>query len=177
MPKSGTIANLGPIVQLAFVPSDWEGTLAYWTQTMGVGPFFLFENIALDDMRYRGQPSDARFTVAIAYWGDVQIELVRAENDGPAHYNGPYGVKDQLHHTLILVDDWGTALSAMAEADVEVIVSGTFGGGNVVYVDPGSGPGGLVEMMEAGQGVTDLFAMMKAAAVDWDGSDPVRTLG
>jgi methylmalonyl-CoA/ethylmalonyl-CoA epimerase len=177
MPKPGSLSHLGPIAQLAFVPSDWEATLAYWTQTMGVGPFFLFENIALDNMRYRGQPSHARFTVAIAYWGDLQIELVRAESDGPAHYNGEYGVKDQLHHTLIFVDDWDATLRAIEAAGAEVIVSGTFGGGNVVYVDPGSGPGGLVEIMKPGEGGDDLFAMMKAASVNWDGSNPVRTLG
>ncbi len=177
MPMPGSIAQLGPIVQLAYVPSDWDATINYWTKTMGVGPFFLFENIALDDMRYRGQPSDARFTVAIAYWGDMQIELVRAENDGPAHYNGEYGVKDQLHHVLIFVDDWAATLRAVEEAGAEVIVSGGFGGGNVVYVDPGSGPGGLIEIMKPGEGSEDLFAMMKAAAVDWDGSEPVRKLG
>ncbi len=177
MPLPGSIAALGPIVQLAFVPSDWDATLEYWTKTMGVGPFFLIENVALEDMRYRGDPSDARFTVAIAYWGDVQIELVRADNDSPAHYNGEYGVKDRLHHVLIMVDDWAKAERAIAEANAEVIVSGKFGGGDVAYVDPGSGPGGLVEIIVPGAGGPELFAMMKAASVDWDGSDPVRKLG
>jgi hypothetical protein len=174
-PKS--IAALGPIAQLAYVPSDWDGALAYWTKTMGVGPFFLFENIALDDMRYRGVPSEARFTVAIAFWGDVQIELVRGENDAPAHYNGEYGVRDQLHHVLIMVDDWDAAMQAVRESGAEVIVSGSFGGGQVVYVDPGAGPGGLVEIFKAGEGADALFAMIKSAAQDWDGSDPVRKLG
>jgi methylmalonyl-CoA/ethylmalonyl-CoA epimerase len=177
MPKAGSLAHLGPITQLAYVPSDWDGTLEYWTKTMGVGPFFLFENIALDDMRYRGAPTDARFTLAIAYWGDIQIELVRGESDAPAHYNGEYGIKDQLHHVLICVDDWDTAMAAVAEAGAEVIVSGSFGGGNVVYVDPGAGPGGLVEILKPGEGTDGLFAMMKDAAANWDGSEPVRKLG
>ncbi|MDP3673800.1 MAG: VOC family protein [Novosphingobium sp.] len=177
MPMPGSLAALGPIAQLAYVPSDWDGALEYWTRTMGVGPFFLIENIALDDMRYRGEPSEARFTVAIAYWGDVQIELVRADNDAPAHYNGEYGVKDQLHHVLIIVDDWAKAERAIAAAGAEVIVSGKFGGGNVAYVDPGSGPGGLVEIIVPGEGGPELFAMMKAASVGWDGSGPVRKLG
>ena len=177
MPLPGSIAALGPIAQLAYVPSDWDGALEYWTGTMGVGPFFLIENIALDDMRYRGEPTTARFTVAIAYWGDVQIELVRADNDAPAHYNGEYGVKDRLHHVLIIADDWAKVEQAIAAAGAEVIVSGRFGGGHVAYVDPGSGPGGLVEILVPGEGGPGLFAMMKAASVDWDGSDPVRKLG
>ena len=176
MPKPGSIAHLGPIEQLAYVPSDWDGAIEYWTETMGVGPFFLFENIALDNMRYRGMPSEARFTVAIAFWGDVQIELVRGENDAPAHYNGEYGVKDQLHHVLMFVDDWAAAMQAVEEAGAEVIVSGEFGGAKVVYVDPGAGPGGLVEIFETSESVREMFAIVKAAAVDWDGSDPIRRL-
>lgn len=174
-PKS--IAALGPIAQLAYVPSDWDGALEYWTKTMGVGPFFLFENIALDDMCYRGVPTAARFTVAIAYWGDVQIELVRGENDAPGHYNGEYGVTDQLHHVLLIVEDWDAAMRAVEESGAEVIVSGGFGGGKVVYVDPGAGPGGLVEILKPGEGADALFDMIKSAGQDWDGSDPIRTLG
>jgi methylmalonyl-CoA/ethylmalonyl-CoA epimerase len=175
--KLKSIAALGPIAQLAYVPSDWDAALDYWTKTMGVGPFFLFENIALEDMRYRGEPTDARFTVAIAFWGDVQIELVRGENDAPGHYNGEYGVKDQLHHVLIMVEDWDATLRAVAESGAEVIVSGEFGGGKVVYVDPGAGPGGLVEIFKPGEGADALFDMIKSAAQNWDGSDPVRKLG
>lgn len=177
MTKPGTLANLGPILQLAFVPSDFDAAIAYWTQTMGVGPFFLFENIALDDMRYRGTPTDARFTVAIAYWNDMQIELVRGDNDAPAHYNGEYGVKDQLHHMLVFVDDFAEAMRRVEEVGGEVIVSGGFGGGEVAYVDPGAGPGGLIEIMRPGEGAGDLFAMIREAARTWDGSDPVRRLG
>lgn len=176
MPIPGSIAALGSIVQLAFVPSDWDAAIDHWTKTMGVGPFFLIENIALEDMRYCGEPTEARFAVAIAYWGDIQIELVRAENDAPAHYNGEYGNKGGLNHVLIMVDDWAEAERAIAAAGAKTIVSGKFGGGNVAYVDPGSGPGGLVEIIVPGEGSLELFAMIKAASVDWDGRDPVRKL-
>jgi hypothetical protein len=177
MSKPGTIAGLGRIEQLAFVPSDFDAAIEHWTQTMGVGPFFLIENIHLDDMQYRGEPTDARFSVAIAYWGDVQIELVRAENDAPAHYNGEYAVPDRLNHVLQIVDDWDVAVRAVEKAGAEVIVSGGVNGGKVMYVDPGYGPGGLVEILCPVQGGAGLFDMIKAAAANWDGSDPVRKLG
>lgn len=177
MPQADSIALLGDIAQLAFVPTDFEGAIEYWTGTMGVGPFFLFESIALEEMRYRGEPTEARFTVAIAYWGEIQIELVRAENDAPAHYNGEYGVRDRLHHVLILTEDFAATEKALADVGAETIVSGLFGGSRVVYADPGAGPGGLVEILEVNQDALDLFAMMKDAARGWDGSAPVRRLG
>ena len=165
MPKPGSLTALRPCEQLAYVPSDFDAALKYWTETMGVGPFFLFENITLENMRYRGEPTDARFSVAMAYWNDIQIELFRPENDAPAHYNGEYGVQDRLHHTLVIVEDF------------EVIVEGTFGGARVYYVDPGAGPGGLLEILEKSEQGEQLFTMMRDAARDWDGSEPLRTLG
>ena len=44
--KTG-IAALGEIMQLAFVPDDFDAAVKHWTQVMGVGPFFLMEGIHL----------------------------------------------------------------------------------------------------------------------------------
>ena len=99
MPKAGTIAALGPAIQQAYLPQDFDAALTYWTETMGVGPFFLLENIRLGEMKYMGEPSDAEFSVAIAYWNDIQIELVRPDNDAPAHYTGKYKIHEGMHHT------------------------------------------------------------------------------
>lgn len=177
MPKPGSLTHFAPISQMAYAPSDFEAAIAHWTQNMGVGPFFMFENIALDDMEYCGEPTDARFTVAIAYWGDIQIELVRGENDAPAHYNGEYAVTDRLNHVLQFVDDFEASMAAVDAAGGKVIVSGGFGGGKVAYVDMGGGPGTLIEIMQPGEGAGDLFDMIKQAGIDWDGSEPVRKLG
>ena len=68
----GKIAALGDIMQLAFVPEDFDAAVKHWTETMGVGPFFLIEGIHLEGMKYRGQPTDAVFDLALAYWGDLQ---------------------------------------------------------------------------------------------------------
>ena len=86
------LARLGPVMQLAWLPDDFDAALRHWTGTMGVGPFFLLENIKLEDMRYRGAPTDAVFSLALSYWGDTQIELIRPENDAPSIYCGEYAV-------------------------------------------------------------------------------------
>ena len=177
MLKSGPIKALGDVIQLAFLPSDFDAALRHWTQTMGVGPFFLIENIHLGDMRYRGAPTDALFSIAIGYWGDIQIELIRPENDAPSIYNGEYGVKDQLHHICIFVSSIAQARSACAEIGAEILVEGKVGdSGEVIYVDAGGGPGHVIELLQPMAGSEGLFAMMRDAARDWDGSDPLRPL-
>lgn len=172
------LARLGPVMQLAFVPSDFDAAVRYWTGTMGVGPFFLMENIRLEDMRYRGQPSDAVFSLALAYWGDTQIELVRPENDAPSIYAGEYGVRDRLHHTCLLLEDIADARAACQAQGAEIVVEARVGeSGAVIYADPGGGPGHLVEMLQTQPGTHDLFAMIKAAGLNWDGAEPLRKLG
>lgn len=178
MPKSGSLAATGEIMQLAYLPKDFDAAVEYWTQTMGVGPFFLLENIRLGDMKYKGKPTDAVFSVAIAYWNDIQIELVRPENDAPAHYSGEHAVHDRVQHVCIVVDDIADAYAAVEAAGAEIIVDGKVGKtGAVIYADPGFGPGGVVEYVQLDTGGAEFFAMMKAAARDWDGSEPLRRLG
>ncbi|MES2496232.1 MAG: VOC family protein [Pseudomonadota bacterium] len=178
MPGIGSIKALGDIIQMAYLPEDFDATLRYWTETVGVGPFFLMENIQLGEMRYRGQPTDARFSIAIAYWGDIQIELIRPENDAPSIYSGEYAVKDRLHHICIFVDSIADARRACAEAGAEILVEGKVGdSGEVIYVDAGGGPGHVIELLQPMAGSEGLFAMIKDAARDWDGSEPLRKLG
>lgn len=96
----GKIAALGDIMQLAFVPEDFDAAVKHWTQVMGVGPFFLIEGIHLEGMKYRGQPTDAVFDLALAYWGDLQIELIRPRDNHPSVYTGEYGATGNgLHHS------------------------------------------------------------------------------
>lgn len=178
MAKPGSVPQLGEIMQLAYLPSDFDAALAYWTQTMGVGPFYMLPNVQLGEMKYRGAPTDAVFSIAIAYWGDVQIELVRAENDAPSLYTGEYAVTDRLHHVCIVTQSIEVARRICAEAGAEIIVEGAVGeDGAVIYVDFGGGPGHIVEILQPMTGSAELFAMIKAAGENWDGSEPLRMIG
>ncbi len=171
------ITQLGPVGQLAYLPQDFDAAVKYWTQTMGVGPFYLMENVALGDCKYKGVPSSAVFSIAIAYWGDVQIELIRPENAEPSIYSGEYAVTDRLHHICIFVDSIDEARAACAEAGAEILVEGTVGeDGSVIYVDAGQGPGHVIELLQNMTGADGIFQMIKDAGKDWDGSEPLRKL-
>ena len=173
------IANLGQIMQLAYVPADFDGALRYWTETIGAGPFFALDHVKLDDVKYRGAPSDIDFSMALGYWGDTQIELIRQHNDAPSIYKAWLDEgREGLHHVCILVDDMAKARAVCADAGAAVAQEGLVaGGGEVIYADPGGGPGSLVEILKPGPGTHDFFAMMREAARGWDGSEPLRRLG
>jgi len=176
--KTG-IAALGDVMQLAFVPPDFDAAVAHWTQVMGVGPFFLMEGIHLEGMKYKGAPTDAHFDLALAYWGDLQIELIRPRDTHPSIYTGEYaeGLAGGLHHVCVLVDDIAEAYAACESHQAEILIEGSLGESRVIYADPGAGPGSLVEILQPSPESPALFDMIKQAGVDWDGSDPIRKLG
>ena len=170
------ISAIGPVMQIAFVPTDFDAAIQHWTQMMGVGPFFLIENIALENMRYLGEPSDCVFTIALAYWGAMQVELIRQENDAPSIYRGCEG--GALHHSCVLTDDINRARTIATGAGATILVEAKVGeDGAVLYVDTGGGPGSIVEILQPASGNDALFAMIKDASVGWDGRNPVRKLG
>jgi hypothetical protein len=172
------IGGLGPVMQLAWLPQDFDAAINHWTQVMGVGPFYLMENIALENMTYLGAPTDAVFSLALAYWGDMQIEMIRPENDAPSIYNGKYAVRDRLHHVCLLTDDIAHARQICVDQGGEIVIEAKVGDdGGVIYMDPHSPGGHLVEILRPSTGSEGLFDMIKQAGIGWDGMDPLRKLG
>ena len=172
-----TIASIGPVIQIAFVPPDFDAALKHWIQVMGVGPFFLLEKMALEGLTYRGQPSDCVFTVAIGYWNDLQVELIRQDNDSPSIYRD-FSNHGAMHHVCLLTDDLAAARASAVAAGAEMLVEAKIGAdGGVFYADARGCPGSIVEVLQPATGTLDFFAMMREAARGWDGAHPVRRLG
>ncbi|MGB3471555.1 MAG: VOC family protein [Erythrobacter sp.] len=178
MTRNTGIAALGDVMQLAFVPHDFDAAVSHWTHVMGVGPFFLMERIHLEGMKYKGVPTDAHFDLALAYWGDVQIELIRPCDNHPSIYSGEYadGLNGGLHHVCLLVDDLADAYGACEEHGAQILIEGSLGESRVIYADPGRGPGSLVEILQPSPESPALFDMIKQAGIGWDGSEPLRKL-
>ncbi|WP_157219916.1 VOC family protein [Flavisphingomonas formosensis] len=171
------IAELGAVMQLAFVPEDFDATLRFWVETMGAGPFYILSGQKPDWTRYRGELTDPDLTVALGHWGDMQIEVIRQENDAPSIYKewrdrGGEG----LHHTCIVVDDIEQAKRVCIQAGAEMILGGAGSGAEWFYVDTGGGPGTILEVIRHSQQSGALMKMIRDAAVDWDGSDPIRRI-
>jgi methylmalonyl-CoA/ethylmalonyl-CoA epimerase len=160
------LSSIGPVIQMAYVPADFDAAIAHWTKAMGVG-------------RFLGKPSDAVFTVALSYWGDMQIEMIRPENDAPFIFAGEYLPSDgAVHHICVKTDDMDKALATAVENGATVLVEGDVGPeSKAAYVDSGTGPGGIVEIVCFAEEHLEFFEMVRQTCANWDGSDPVRRLG
>ncbi len=166
-----------PPFQLGYVPKSIEASINFWTKSLGVGPFFAFRHVPYDAVTYRGEPTHVDSSVYIAYWGDVQIELVEQHNDGPSVYREwPSKDYEGLHHLCYTVDDIDSAVDDAVAAGGRIEQRHFLTNGGIAYVDFGGGPGTLVEIFQPLPQAKPLFEMMKAESSSWDGSEPIRAV-
>ena len=171
-----SIADCGEVFQLGYVAKDLERAMDFWTRRMGVGPFFLMENIAFEQVAYRGKRADIDITVAIAYWRDMQIELIRQNNDAPSIYSGWEGGSG-VHHMCMVVEDIEATRDIFVRAGAEILQEGSLNAEfRFLYADTGGGPGTIIEAITLPEANRAAFEHMRAAARNWDGKDPVRKL-
>lgn len=160
----------GPIMQNGYVVRDIREAVDHWTRVLGVGPFFVLDPVEFGESFYRDQPLDLDLTVAIAYSGDYQIELIHQNNDVPSIYTdflkaSPPG----LHHVCVCVDDVDAAIEAQGLTDRIVQHGWTATGTRFAYVDTILHGGSMLEVIARDKAMMDAFDTMKAAASVWDG--------
>lgn len=170
-----SIAGLGEILQLAYVPADVDGALDYWIKTIGAGPFYHNPHIVFDTMNYMGEPTALDMSSWLGYWGDTQIEVIKQHNDAPSMYKDwrDRGLEGIQH--LGLIAEPG-ARDFLVKNGAVIVQDGTLGGAEFFYADLGGGPGAVVEVMMNSQLARDVFGAMRSAACDWDGIDPIREI-
>ena len=118
---------------------------------------------------------DIDMSVAIAYSGDLQIELVQQHNTAPSIYQDFRAVHGQgLQHVGVLVDDLEPALSLEGWRERVVQAGATLVGQRFAYVDVGCHPGGMIELIQATEPARSAFAYMKERAAGWNGDRPIR---
>ncbi len=173
------LAGCGPIMQLSYCPADYDAALAHWI-ALGAGPFFERPHVHLEDVKYRGAPSAIDFSIALGYFGAMQIEIVRQHNDAPSMFREWRAAgREGVQHLCVLVDDMVSVRAQVAQVNGIIVQEAKLpnAAGEVIYADFGAGPGTLLEYLHIGAAGCAGFAAMHAAHVAWDGSDPIRGPG
>lgn len=173
--------HFGPIRQLGYVVRDIEASMRYWTDLLGVGPFFYYDRAPLRDCRYLGAPCDAHISAALGQSGPLQIELLQPRDDTPSPYldflrSGREGVQ----HVAFWTEDFEADLASAIKEGFEPVLTGFTiePAGRIVYFSDRSDPhpGVMVELSSLSPGKRKAFDAVAAASVGWDGSDPIRRL-
>jgi hypothetical protein len=171
--------HFGPIVQNAFVVRDLDAAVAHWTSKVGVGPFYLLDHVQYGEVYFRGASLSMDMSVAIAQWGEIQIELIVQHDAAESIYSEflrRHG--EGLQHLGVMTASLDDHLARLRPLGIEPVQWGaTAAGMRFAYLDTDRQAGGMIELIENGPAVEAFFAKVRRAAEHWDGSRPLRRLG
>jgi hypothetical protein len=168
---------LGPIRQNGYVVRDLRAALDHWIHRLGVGPWYLIEEVKLDWFRHRGEDSSPRISIALANSGPLQIELIQQHDDAPSLYREFLDAgREGLQHLAFWSTDYQPLYDAMLARGYTIGHEGQIGGeqGRFAYFDCDAHPGAMIEISDVGGAKGRFFEAIRRAAEDWDGSDPIR---
>ena len=169
---------LGPVRQNGYVVHDIEKAMKYWSETMGVGPWYYIDKPPVEAFEYKGQPSQPDISIALANSGPLQIELIQQRNDSPSRYKEFLDAGHEgLQHMSYWTDDYQGLYDKAISLGYVVGHEGSIGGekGRFAYFDTQAHPGTIVEISDISGSKGRTFAHIRKVAQNWDGSDPIRT--
>ena len=167
--------SLGPPVQIAYAVSDIFRGVDKWIKDFGAGPFFIAEHIPIKNVIYRGHPSELDITVAYGQWGEIMIELVQDNGEGPSIIRDLYPPqKSGLHHLAYFVNDMDLVSAKLVEEGYVLAMSGQAGENRFQFFDAISEMGHFLEIYETIESLKSLYERVRIASINWDGSDPLR---
>jgi Glyoxalase/Bleomycin resistance protein/Dioxygenase superfamily len=159
----------GPICQTAFIVPDIDAGIDYWTRVMRVGPFFKFPKIEFSEADFRGKPQVPNFEAAIAYSGELNIELIKPI--GPSIFKEflDAGCKG-VHHVAAFTENMQAAQTAVQAVGGRRVQGGTVADGSMIaYYEMGGAENVILEIAYLKPPAIGLFAAVKQAGATWDG--------
>ena len=172
--------DVGQIVQTAYVVKDIRAAMDWWIRDGRVGPWFLLDSFTGSGQRYRGEPTTADVSIAMAFAGHMMIELIQPRDRQRSVYKETIDQRGYgFHHIGIAVADVEAERTAYATRGYHVAFSAPVpSGGTVYYMSAGGATApGFVELIPATPGMDEMFTRYWKASVDWRGENPVRPFG
>jgi methylmalonyl-CoA/ethylmalonyl-CoA epimerase len=152
--------------QIAFVVKDIDEAQRFFNTKMGIPRFYVIEHFGnrAVEKTFRGQPADHDFTIALAYSGNTQIELIQ-------HLSGDTCYKEFLdrrgegmQHLGFFLEDrerHRQVLSEFASNGFSVLQSGRFGDASYTYFDTEGAIGAVMEIVYLDQRSRELMQRIK----------------
>lgn len=169
----------GGVIQMAYVVKDIRRAIDHWVGDLKVGPWFLLDHFTGIDPVYRGGPSHADVSIAMAFAGHMQIELIQPNDDHPSVYRETIGRRGYgFHHVGLACTDVPAEIEAYAKRGyVLAFRAGVPTGGDVAYLEAEQAEAGFVELIPATPAMDETFTRFWRAGLAWDGSEPIRPFG
>jgi hypothetical protein len=165
--RNSPLALVGrSLEQVAFVVKDLAAAQRFFSQSMGIPRFYVIENFGqrATATTFRGHPAEHNFSIALAYSGNTQIELIQ-------HLSGETCYKEFLdrrgegmQHLGFFLDDHEQHQSVLREFErsgFAVLQSGLFGEASYTYFDTEHAIGAVMEIVYLDPRSKELMARIR----------------
>jgi methylmalonyl-CoA/ethylmalonyl-CoA epimerase len=169
--------QLGDAHHYGYVVEDIEATVDRLVDQLGAGPFFLVENVPLENLRSRGEPAEFVHNSAFGFCGGGVIELVQLVRLAPERVEQAFSApRPRVHHVAYVVprSEVTDLRSSLDARGLPEYLSGQLGELDVTFHDASGLLGHDLEIHADNQGLRDFFEMVGGSAEGWDGSEPLR---
>jgi len=160
------------IIQIAYTVADIEKEMRRYSDLLRIGPWFLIGPFVPAKGVYRGMQTSMRISLAVAFAGEVMIELIEQHDEQPSVYretlaaHGSHG----FHHWAIGARNFeATVMLYKARGYAEVFSDLSPRGVRIVYLDASPDLPGMLEIIEMTADVEEQYRTMYQAAREWDG--------
>jgi methylmalonyl-CoA/ethylmalonyl-CoA epimerase len=141
------------IGQVSSVVKNLETAMDGFMQTTGIGPWNIYTNSA-PPLRciYHGHPANYKVRVAIARWGQVQMELIEYLEGDSIHRDFLASGHGGVEHIGVFVPNLEEALKPYLDMGVEILQQGAglglIGDGCYAYLDTEKMIGTILELIQ-----------------------------
>ncbi|MDR2856994.1 MAG: VOC family protein [Novosphingobium sp.] len=170
-----------PPRQVAYFVPDARAAALEHHRLFGSGPYFVADNIPLRRSLHRGVQRPLDHTSAYGQWGDIMIEFVQQNNPGPSPFHDVYpegSNRSGIHHVALFVDDVGQELARLNASGFATALYAEMNDGFIfAFADTVAAYGHMLELYAPTQQLTAFYETVAQAAIDFDGVEPVRSIG
>ncbi len=169
----------GQITQIAFATRDLAATMQYYSEHLGVGPWFVIPPARFTSATYRDRPCAAQVHVAFANANGMEIELVHQLDDTPSiwrDYLEGRPERERFHHTCLRTDIYESDHARLLAQGYAVAMAGETTRGRFAYLEHADSPETFLELLESTPSRQAMYAHVLLHAQDWDGRDAVRPM-
>jgi methylmalonyl-CoA/ethylmalonyl-CoA epimerase len=177
MPEDRSRPPLGRAHHYGYVVEDIEATVERLAQQLGAGPFFLVENVPLENVTSSGEPAEFVHHSAFGCCGSDPIELMQMVRLAPERVEDRFsGPRPRVHHVA-----WAVPAASVEDLRRDLqdrglpeYLSSQLGEVNSTLHDGSASLGHDIEIHVDCQGLRDFFQMVREGAEGWGGTEPLR---
>jgi catechol 2,3-dioxygenase-like lactoylglutathione lyase family enzyme len=169
--------QLGEPHHYAYVVDDIEAIVERLATQLGAGPFFLVEDVPLENVLSRGEPAAFVHNSAFGLCGRGPIELIELTHLAPSRVEERFaGTRPGIHHVAYVVpaESVQDLRGELDKRNLSEYLSAQLGDLDITFHDASALLGHDIEIHIDSDGLREFFAMVRGGADGWDGSEPLR---